>query len=97
MPWHSLLSGSTADVREAFGQLLLPLIKVTPFVERGYRAIRFEGQLGLDAVFGGKLVTKMASPTGFANAADRPLLTQSGIDPHTARFSETARRSSIAG
>jgi hypothetical protein len=35
-------------------------IVFTPFVERGYRAIRFDGRLGLGAVFSG-VVTKLAS------------------------------------
>ena len=36
-------------------------------VERGHLAIRFEGRIGLDAIFGEEMVTKvtsMASPTG---------------------------------
>jgi hypothetical protein len=32
------------------------------FVERGYEAIRFEGRVGLAAVFGAVWVTNMASP-----------------------------------
>jgi hypothetical protein len=39
-------------------------IQLTPVVERGYRAIRFEGRIGLAAVFGAAMVTNMASPTG---------------------------------
>jgi len=63
--WRSLLSGDVAHARQGFRQLLTSPIVFTPFVERGYRAIRFEGRLGLDAVFSG-MVTKLASPTGFA-------------------------------
>lgn len=33
------------------------------FVERGYEAIRFEGRVGLAAVFGAVWVTNMASPS----------------------------------
>ena len=35
----------------------------TPCVERGYRAIRFEGRWEFDAAFGAKVVTRVASPT----------------------------------
>jgi hypothetical protein len=64
--WRSMLKdGTVARVREAFRGLLTAPIRFTPFVERGYRAIRFEGRIGLEAVFGAELVTNMASPTGF--------------------------------
>ena len=67
--------GGTPESAVRAGMLGLPMAlaiigglpeRFTPFVERGYRGIRFEGRLGLEAVFGsGILVTKMASPTGF--------------------------------
>ena len=31
-------------------------------IDRGYHAIRFEGRIGLAAVFGGEWVTNLASP-----------------------------------
>jgi site-specific DNA recombinase len=62
--WRSQLTGDVAHARQAFRQLLTTPIRFTPFVHRGMLAIRFEGQWGLEAVFGGVL-TKMASPTGF--------------------------------
>jgi hypothetical protein len=39
-------------------------IRFTPFVERGYHAIRFEGRIGLATIFGTEWVTNMASPRG---------------------------------
>jgi hypothetical protein len=61
---RSILSGDVARARQAFreGLLVIP-IQFTPFVERGYRAIRFAGRWGLEAVFGGELVTNVASPS----------------------------------
>jgi hypothetical protein len=53
--WRSLLTGDdVVQARQGFRQLLAAPIQFTPFVdERGYRAIRFEGRWGLEAVFGG--------------------------------------------
>jgi hypothetical protein len=53
-------------LREGFRELLTAPIRLAPFVDRGYRAIRIEGQIGLEAVFGAELVTNMASPRGTA-------------------------------
>lgn len=63
--WLARLRGDVAVVRTAFRELLTGPIRFKPFVERGYRAIRFQGRLGLEAVFGGNLVTNLASPAGF--------------------------------
>ena len=52
-----------STVRQAFRELLTTPIQCTPGVEKGYRAIRFSGRLGLAAVFGG-VVTNVASATG---------------------------------
>ena len=54
----------SGTAREAFRELLSGPIEFTPSVERGYRAIRFDGKIGLEAVFGGEVVTNVASPTG---------------------------------
>jgi hypothetical protein len=62
--WRSLIQGDVAQARQAFRQLLTTPIAFTPFVERGRRGIRFEGRIGLAAVRGGEVVTKLASPTG---------------------------------
>jgi hypothetical protein len=62
--WKSVLTGDIARARHAFRQLLTTPIRFTPTTDRGYRAIRFEGRWGLHAVFGGELVTKLASPRG---------------------------------
>jgi DNA invertase Pin-like site-specific DNA recombinase len=65
--WRSMLTSDVAQAREAFRHGLLPVpIRFIPTVEGGYRAIRFEGTWGLEAVFGGAMVTKMASLPGFA-------------------------------
>jgi site-specific DNA recombinase len=63
--WRSLLTGDVAQARHGFRQLLTTPILFTPFVERGHRGVRFEGRIGLAAVLGGEVVTKLASPTGF--------------------------------
>jgi site-specific DNA recombinase len=63
--WRSLLIGDVSQARQGFRELLTTPIRFTPCVERGFRAIRFEGRLGLAAVFGGQMVTNLASPTGF--------------------------------
>jgi site-specific DNA recombinase len=63
--WRLLLLGDVAQARQAFRQLLATPIAFTPFVERGRRGVRFEGRIGLEAIFGGEVVTKLASPTGF--------------------------------
>jgi hypothetical protein len=42
--WRSLLTGDVAQVRPAFREVLRGPITFTPVVERGYRAIRFEGR-----------------------------------------------------
>lgn len=62
--WRSLFTGDVAQARQGFRQLLTTPILLTPFVERGRRGIRFEGRIGLAAVLGGEVVTKLASPTG---------------------------------
>ena len=62
--WRSLLTGDVAQARKGFRQLLTGPIMFTPFVERGRRGLRFEGRVGLEAVLGGEVVTKVASPTG---------------------------------
>ena len=62
--WRSLLTGDVAQARQGFRQLLTAPIKFTPFVERGRRGLRFEGRVGLDAILGGEVVTKLASPRG---------------------------------
>ena len=59
--WRSLLTGDVAQARKGFRQLLTGPIMFTPFVERGRRGLRFEGRVGLDAVLGGEVVTKVAS------------------------------------
>lgn len=53
-----------AVVRTAFRELLTGPIRFESFVERSYRAIRFQGRIGLEAIFGGNLVTNLASPAG---------------------------------
>ena len=62
--WRGLLTGDVAQARSAFRQLLTSPIQFTPFNERGRRGLRFEGRVGLDAILGGEVVTKLASPTG---------------------------------
>jgi hypothetical protein len=63
---RATLAGDVARVRQAFrAGLLTTPIRFTPFVERGYRAIRFDGRWRLEAVFGVELVTNVASPPGF--------------------------------
>lgn len=62
--WRARLQGDMAEARAAFRELLTEPIRFTPFVERGYHAIRFEGRIGLAAVFGTEWVTNVASPTG---------------------------------
>ena len=59
-----LNEGNVAQMRQAFRESLKAPIRLTPFVERGYRAIRFEAEIGLEAIFVAMLVTNMASPTG---------------------------------
>jgi len=64
--WRSRFTGDVARARQGFRQLLTTPIVFTPFVDqRGFQAIRFEGRVELEAVFGG-MVTKLASPTGVA-------------------------------
>ena len=60
--WRSLLVGDVAKARQAFRQLLTTPIRFTPVVERGCRALRFDGLCDLQVFFGG-MVTKVASPT----------------------------------
>ena len=62
--WRSLLTGDVAQARKGFRQLLTSPIRFTPFVEPGRRGLRFEGRVGLEAVLGGEVVTRLASPTG---------------------------------
>ena len=64
--WRSLLNeGNMTRTRQAFRELLTAPIRLTPVIEQGYRAIRFEGQIALAVVFGAEVVTNVASPTGF--------------------------------
>ena len=64
--WRSLLMGDVAQARQAFREGLTTPFLFTPFIERGYRAIRFERRIGLASLFGGAVVvTEMASLTGF--------------------------------
>ena len=62
--WRSMLTGDVAQARTGFRQLLTTPIMLTPFVEKGRRGIRFEGRIGLAAILGGEVVTKLASPSG---------------------------------
>lgn len=57
--------GGIGEARQAFRELLTTPIVFTPCVVRGYRGIRFTGRIGLEAVFAGTLVTKLASPGGY--------------------------------
>ena len=70
--WRSLLTGDdVAETRQGIRELLTTAIKFPPFVDaRGFKAIRFEGRWGLEAVFGGEL-TGMASPTGIGQLVER--------------------------
>ena len=63
--WRALLTGDVVRARAAFRQLLTEPITFTPYHENGRRGLRFEGRVGLEAVLGGEVVTKLASPTGF--------------------------------
>jgi hypothetical protein len=65
--WRSLLSGDVSEVRAGFRRLLTTPIALTPFVENGRRGVRWEGRIGLRAIFGGDMVTSLASPTGFGD------------------------------
>ena len=60
--WRSRLTGDIGEARQAFRELLTTPIRFTPFVERGYRGIRFEGRWGSEGLRSRILVTKMASP-----------------------------------
>ena len=51
--WRSTLTGDVAKAREGVRKLLTGPIVFTPTVDRGYRAIRFEGRIGLEAIFWG--------------------------------------------
>jgi site-specific DNA recombinase len=62
--WRSTLAGKVATVRDGFRQLLTTPIRCTPCVVNGFRAIRFEGRIGLAAIFGGELVTNLQTPKG---------------------------------
>jgi len=54
-----LNEGYVAQMRQAFRESLKAPIRLTPFVERDYRAVRFEGQIGVEAVFAVMLVMPM--------------------------------------
>ena len=71
--WRALFTGDVARAREGFRQLLTTPIRFAPFTERGYRAIRFSGTWGAESVFGGALVTNVASPQGFNFMGAPPL------------------------
>ena len=62
--WRLLVTSDVAQAREGFRRMLKAPILFTPFIRDGRRGLRFEGQIGLDALFAGE-VTKVASPTGF--------------------------------
>jgi hypothetical protein len=61
---RALLTGDVAQARLGLRQLLTSPIQPAPFNERGRRGLRLEGRVGLDAILGGEVVTKLASPTG---------------------------------
>ena len=48
--WRAAFTGEVSEARQAFRELLTGSIVFTPVVERGYRAIRFEGRIGLHAI-----------------------------------------------
>jgi hypothetical protein len=62
--WRAMLTGEIWQARTGFRQLLTTPILFTPFVRNGRRGIHFEGRIGLAAILGGEVVTKIASPTG---------------------------------
>lgn len=66
--WQTRLAGHLADVRQAFRELLAAPIVFEPCVVRGRRGIRFRGQLGLAAVFGGELLGALPGGSGVATA-----------------------------
>src|SRR3954468_17352370 len=49
--WRTRLQGNVAVACEAIRALLTSPIKFTSVVDRGYCAIRFEGRIGLAAMF----------------------------------------------
>jgi hypothetical protein len=57
-----LLTGGTVAQARQFLRLLQESIKLTPYVDRGYRAVKFEGRFTLNACFGGEVVINVASP-----------------------------------
>ena len=60
--WRSRLSDDdVTEAREGLNALLTMPILFTPCIQRGYRAIRFEGRLEASAIFSG-VVTNLASP-----------------------------------
>jgi hypothetical protein len=51
--WRSMFTGDVERARQGFRRLLTVPIRFEPFTdERGYRALRFSGKWGADAVFG---------------------------------------------
>jgi len=59
-----LLTGGTVAQARQFLRLLPGPIIFTPCVHEGYRAIRLEASLGLEAMFGSEVVMSLASPIG---------------------------------
>jgi hypothetical protein len=53
--------GTVAQARQLLRASPSPIL-LMPYVDRGHRAIRFEGWLGLTAMFGSEVVTELASP-----------------------------------
>ena len=62
--WRTTLTGDIAKARHAFRQLLSGPILFTPFIDRGYHALKFVGRIDFESVFGAEMVTSVASPTG---------------------------------
>jgi hypothetical protein len=55
--WQSVLTGRVAHARQELRELLTTPIRLTPCVNaRGYRALRFDGCWGLNAVFGAEVM-----------------------------------------
>ena len=61
--WRTTLTGDIAKARQAFRKLLSGPTLFTPFVARGYHAIRFVGRIDFESVLGAEMVTNVACLT----------------------------------
>ena len=81
--WRATLWGDVTQLRQAFRRVLTGPVLFTPFQKGERRGVRFEGKIGLAAVFDGYIPTEV--------------VTRVGIEPTTIRLKVECSTTELPG